>query len=265
MDTVGSMTTPAERAQSLSALHAAPEILRVVNVWDVVSAKAIIALPETKAIATAGHSIAATFGYPDGEHIPLDLVLDMVGRIVDVAGDLPVSADLDAGFGDAGETVRRAIGVGVVGANVEDQLKPLAESVAAVESIVRAGEAEGVPFALNARTDAFVRAGDRPIEESISDAITRGRAYLDAGADVVFVPGILNADITRRLVEGIGERKVSVIGLPGALSAVEYEALGVARISYGPMTQRVAMTALQDVAQELYANGAIPGSTRALN
>ena len=257
--------TTSQRAQTLSALHSAPEILRVVNVWDVVSARAVLDLPETKAIATAGHSIAATFGYADGENIPLDLVLDMVGRIVAVAGDVPVSADLDAGFGNPGETVRRAIGVGAVGANVEDRLKPLAESVAAVEAIVRAGEAEGVPFALNARTDAFVRAGDRPLSESIADAVERGRAYLAAGADVVFVPGILDADTTRQLVEGIGERKVSVIGLPGALTAAEYEALGVARISYGPMTQRVALTALQDLAKDLYADGAIPASTRALN
>lgn len=258
-------TTAAQRAQTLSALHSAPEILRVVNVWDVVSAQAVLALPETRALATAGHSIAATFGYADGENIPLNVMLDMVGRIVAVAGDVPVSADLDAGYGDAGETTRRAIGMGVVGANVEDRLKPLAESVAAVEAIVHAGEAEGVPFALNARTDAFVRAGDRPLSESIADAIERGRAYLDAGADVVFVPGILDADVTRQLVDGIGERKVSVIGLPGALSAAEYESLGVARISYGPMTQRVALTALQDVAASLYADGVIPSTTRALN
>ncbi|MFF2632821.1 isocitrate lyase/phosphoenolpyruvate mutase family protein [Microbacterium sp. NPDC058021] len=259
------MTTQAQRAQNLSELHAASEILRVVNVWDVVSAQAIIALPETKALATAGHSIAATFGYADGENIPLEVMLDMVGRIVAVAGDLPVSADLDAGYGNPGETTRRAIGVGVVGANVEDRLKPLAESVAAVEAIVAAGQAEGVPFALNARTDAFVRAGDRPLEDSIADAIERGRAYLDAGADVVFVPGPLDVDVTRRLVDGIGVRKVSVIGLPGALTAAQYEELGVARISYGPLPQRVALTALQDVAISLYADGVIPASTRALN
>ncbi|WP_019179324.1 isocitrate lyase/PEP mutase family protein [Microbacterium yannicii] len=259
------MTTQAEKAQTLARLHAAPEILRVVNVWDAVSAKTIAALPETRAIATAGHSIAATFGYADGENIPLDLLLDMLGRIVAAAGDLPVTADLDAGFGDAGETVRRAIGKGVVGANVEDRLWPLDEAVGAVRAIIAAGEAEGVPFALNARTDAFVRGGGRPAEESVADAIERGRAYLDAGADLVFVPGILDADVTRRLVDGIGERKVSVIGLPGALSAAEYEALGVARISYGPMTQRVALTALQDVAAELYGDGVIPEGTRALN
>ena len=258
------MSTQVEKAQTLARLHAAPEILRVVNVWDAVSAKAIAALPETRAIATAGHSIAATFGYKDGE-IPLELTLDMVGRIVEAVGDLPVSADLDAGYGDAGETVRRAIGVGVVGANVEDRLKPLADSVAAVEAIIAAGEAEGVPFVLNARTDALVRGGDRPVEESIADAIERGRAYLAAGATVVFVPGRVNADIARQLVEGIGERKVSVIGAPGALRAAEYEALGIARISYGPTTQRVALTALQDLAIDLYDDGVIPSTMRALN
>ncbi|GAB2593896.1 isocitrate lyase/PEP mutase family protein [Pseudactinotalea suaedae] len=257
-------TSPAARADTLRALHAAPEILRVVNVWDVVSAKAVLELPQTRALATAGHSIAASFGYPDGT-IPLEVTLDMVGRIVEAAGSVPVSADLDNGYDDPGETTRRAIGVGIVGANIEDRLLPLAEAVARVEAVVAAAEAEGVPFALNARTDAFVRAPERPASESVADAIERGRAYLAAGADIVFVPGVLDADVTRRLVEGIGERKVSVIGVPGALTAAEYEALGIARISYGPLTQRVALTALQDVAASLYADGVIPSSTRALN
>src|SRR5690606_26032440 len=154
-------------------------------------------------------------------------------------------------YDDPGETIRKAIGVGIVGANVEDRLAPLAESVSAVEAIVAAGESEGVPFVLNARTDAFVRAGGRPVSESIADAIERGRAYLEAGASLVFVPGVLDADVTGQLVEGIGDRKISVIGLKGALTAAEYEALGVARISYGPETQRVALTALQDTATDL--------------
>jgi 2-methylisocitrate lyase-like PEP mutase family enzyme len=253
----------ADKARALRSLYDAPEILRVVNVWDVVSARAVAALDETTAIATAGHSIAASFGYGDGE-IPRELMIDMVGRIA-ASTALPVTADLDDGYGAAGETTRLAIGAGVVGANVEDRLKPLADSVAVMEAIVKAGEAEGVPFALNARTDAFVRAGDRPLDESVADAVERGRAFLDVGATCVFVPGILDAEVTARLVEGIGRGKVSVIGLPGALTAAEYEALGVARISYGPMPQRVALTALQDVAADLYADGAIPQSTRALN
>lgn len=253
-----------DTAEAFARLHTAPEILRVVNVWDVVSARAVAALPETRALATAGHSIAATFGYEDGENIPLDTMLDMVGRIV-AAVDVPVTADLDSGYGDPGETTRRAIGVGVVGANVEDRMKPFAESVAAVEAVIAAGEAEGVPFVLNARTDAVLKGGDRPMDEKVADAIERGRAFLAAGATTVFVPGLLDADVTRRLVEGLGERKLSVIGVPGALTAAEYEALGVARISYGPQTQRVALTALQDLAKDLYADGVIPSTVRALN
>ena len=257
------MTTSADKARTLAALYTAPEILRVVNVWDVVSAQAIAALPETTAIATAGHAIASSFGYADGA-IPRELMLDMVGRIA-TAIELPVTADLDDGYDDAGETARLAIGAGVVGANVEDRLRPLDESVARVAAIVRAGEAEGVPFVLNARTDAFARGGGRPVAESLADAIERGRAFLDVGATCVFVPGILDPDTTRALVDGIGHGKVSVIGLPGALTSTEYEALGIARISYGPLPQRVALTALQDNATEIYAGGIIPAGTRALN
>lgn len=257
------MSTSADKARTLAALYAAPEILRVVNVWDVVSAQAVAALPGTTALATAGHSIASSFGYSDGE-IPRDLMIDMVGRIA-AAVELPVTADLDDGYDDAGETARLAIGVGVVGANVEDRLRPLDESVARVAAITRAGEAEGVPFVLNARTDAFVRGGGRPVAESIADAIERGRAYLNAGATAVFVPGILDLDTTRALVDGIGAGRVSVIGLPGTPDSADYEALGVARISYGPLPQRVALTALQDAASAIYGGGAIPEGTRALN
>lgn len=255
--------TTAAKAQTLVGLYDAPEILRVVNVWDVVGARAVAALPETKAIATAGHGIAASFGYDDGA-TPRDLMIDMVGRIA-ASVQVPVTADLDDGYGDAGETTRLAIGVGIVGANVEDRLKPFDESVAAVDAIVKAAEAEGVPFALNARTDAFVRAGHRPVQESIADAIQRGRAYLDAGATAVFVPGLLDANVTRQLVEGIGDRKVSVIGVPGALAASDYEKLGVARISYGPLPQRVALTALQELAVSLYGGGVVPSGLPALN
>jgi 2-methylisocitrate lyase-like PEP mutase family enzyme len=94
------MTALQDKAASLLALHRAPEILVLTNVWDVVSAQAVAATPGVKALATASHSIAATFGYADGENIPLDLHLDMVGRIVR-AVDLPVTMDMEAGYGDA--------------------------------------------------------------------------------------------------------------------------------------------------------------------
>ncbi|UOE43583.1 isocitrate lyase/PEP mutase family protein [Agromyces larvae] len=261
--TEGTSTTVAERGAELRRLHDAPELLQVVNVWDVVSAKVVAAHPETRALATAGHSIAASFGYADGE-IPLHLMLDMIGRIV-AAVDVPVSADLDDGHGDAAETVRRAIGVGAVGANIEDRLRPLDESVAVVRAVVAAAEAEGVPFALNARTDAFLRGGDRPLADSIDDAIARGRAFIDAGATCVFVPGNFGEDVVAALVDGIGERRVSVIGLPALPAPGRLEELGVARVSYGPTTQRVALGALDDLAASLYAGGVLPRGIRPLN
>lgn len=257
-------TTTVSRATELLRLHDAPELLQLVNVWDVVSASAVAALPGTRALATASHSIASTFGYPDGEQIPLDLMLDMVARIT-ASTELPVTADLEAGYGNAGETARRAIAAGVVGANIEDELKPLGEATALMASVVAAGAAEGIDFVLNARTDAFLRGGDRPIDEIVADAIERGRAYLDAGAACVFVPGNFGEDVVEQLVEAFGPRKLSVIGLPKVPSPARLAELGVARISYGPFAQRVALTALQDVAIDIYAGGAIPESTRPLN
>jgi 2-methylisocitrate lyase-like PEP mutase family enzyme len=258
------MGTLREKAEELLRLHAAPELLVVVNVWDAVSAKVVAGLPGCRALATASHSIAATLGYEDGENIPVAEMIDMVGRIV-AATDLPVSADLEAGYGDAGDTVRRAIGAGAVGANLEDRMKPLPEAVSAVAAAVAAGEAEGVPFVLNARTDAFLLAGDRDAEAVIADAIERGRAFLDAGAACVFVPGRLDAATARRLVEGIGERKVSVIGVPGSATLAEYQEAGVARISFGPWVQRATLTHLAALGTDLLAGASLPDGIQALN
>ncbi|MFD5863462.1 isocitrate lyase/phosphoenolpyruvate mutase family protein [Agromyces sp. NPDC127015] len=255
--------TLAETAAELRRLHAAPELLQVVNVWDVVSARAVAALPETRALATAGHSIAASFGYADGE-IPVELMLDMAGRIAR-AVEVPVSADLDDGYGAPGETVRRAIGEGIVGANIEDRLKPLTESVATVQAAVAAAEAEGVPFALNARTDAWLRGRERPREVWIADVVERGSAYLDAGATSVFVPGVFGEAEIEEIVAALGEQKLALIGLPGVPAPARLEALGVARLSYGPTTQRVALGALQDLATDLYSGGVLPDGIRALN
>lgn len=255
--------TIAAKAQELLRLHTDPDLLVVVNVWDVVSAT-VVADRGSTALATASHSIAATLGYPDGEKIPRDLMLDMVGRIA-AAVELPVSADLESGYGDAGETVRRAVGLGVVGANLEDRMQPLPDAVAAVRAAVAAGEAEGVPFVLNARTDAFLKAGDRDPAEVLADAVERGRAFLDAGAACVFVPGRLDEQQVTALVEGIGERRVSTIGVPGSLPPARLAELGVARVSYGPFTQRAALTHLADLTTDLLAGGRLPDGIRALN
>ena len=260
------MTDLATRARRLLDLHRAPEILVLANVWDVVSARVVADVPGVQALATASHSIAATFGYEDGENIPLELHLDMVRRIVE-AVDLPVTMDFEAGYGDAGETARRAIEAGAVGGNLEDQMRPLDEAVAAVEAVVRAGSDAGIEFVLNARTDAFLGAApDADRAKLVDEAVRRGRAFLEAGAPVVFVPGLVVRDEIAAVAEGLGPQRLSLISVPGvSLPASEMQALGVARVSTGPFTQRVALTALQDAAADVVAGGTLPANTRTLN
>lgn len=260
------MTSLAERARALLDLHTRPEILVLANVWDVVSARVVAVVPGVRALATASHSIAASFGYPDGEHIPLELHLDMVGRIVR-AVDLPVSMDMEAGYRDPGGTARRAIELGVVGGNLEDQMRPLREAVAGVEAVLAAGRNAGIDFVLNARTDVFVRAepgADRG--RLVDEAIRRGQAFLDAGAAVVFMPRLVDRAEIHAVVAALGPRRLSLISAPGlALPARELQELGIARVSTGPHTQRVALTALQDAAAEITAGGLLPPVTRPLN
>jgi 2-methylisocitrate lyase-like PEP mutase family enzyme len=253
-----------DKAQELQRLHAAPELLLVVNVWDAITARVVADVPGTKALATASHGIAAARGYPDGEVIPRDEMIAEVGLIARQT-DLPVSADLEGGYGDPGGTVARAIDVGIVGANLEDQMKPVEEAVRAVEAAVKAGEQAGIPFALNARTDAFLKAGDRDPEEVITDAIARGKAYLEAGATTFFVPGLLDEAQLTRIVGELGERKVNIIGIPGSISLEAAQRIGLARVSYGPWSQNTALTALAKLAEDVYAGGGLPADTRRLN
>ena len=261
------MTSTADRATELLALHTDPALLRLVNVWDVASARVVAQTGGTTAIATASHAIAAMYGYEDGEHIPRDLMLEAVGRVVD-AVDLPVTADLEAGYGDAADTCRRAIAIGVVGANIEDQMRPLTEAAAAVEGVMRAAEQEGVPdFVLNARTDAFLRGldgSDTDQDTMLAHAVERGRAFLDAGAPVVFVPGRVSEDQVVALVDAFGPQRLSLLPIPGGPSLSRLEELGVARVSFGPFPQRWALTALQQMAEGVARGEGIPAGTRML-
>ncbi len=252
------------KASTLLRLHQATELLTVVNVWDVISAKVVADVPGTVALATASHSIAAAYGYPDGEQIPVDLMLEAAGRIA-AATALPVTADLEGGYGDPAETVRRAIGLGIVGANIEDQMRPVAEAAANVERIMRVAEQEGVDFVLNARTDAFVLGKERDQGDVLADAVERGRAYLDAGAPVVFVPARLDEQQVATLVEAYGPQRLTMIAIPGVPSLARLEELGVARVSYGPMPQNVALTALQELVEEVHRGGGVPPTMRMLN
>jgi 2-methylisocitrate lyase-like PEP mutase family enzyme len=261
------VTENATRATDLLRLHQAPELLTVVNVWDVISARVVTDIEGTTALATASHSIAASRGYEDGENIPVDEMIYEVGRIA-ASTHLPVTADLEGGYGDAPETIRKAIGVGIVGANLEDQMKPLAEAAAQVAAVVEVAEAEGVPdFVLNARTDAFLRllGSDRDPDEVLQDAVARGKAFLDAGAPVVFVPGILTEHQVTTLVEAFGPQRLTTIGIPGNPDNAWLAEHGVARVSYGPIPQRVALTALAKLVEGIHAGGGVPEDTRPLN
>lgn len=259
------MTDTSTRASDLRRLHEAPELLTLVNVWDAISAKVVADIEGTKALATASHSIAASRGYPDGENIPVDEMIGEVGLIAS-STELPVTADLEGGYGDAAETIRKAIGVGIVGANLEDQMKPLAEAVAQVEAVMKAAASEGVPdFVLNARTDVFAKWRDRDRGEVLAEAVTRGKAFLDAGAPVVFVPAILQEDEIRTLVDAFGPRRLTTIAIPGTPPFARLQELGVARVSFGPFSQRVALTALAELTEGAHAGGQVPEGTRPLN
>ena len=248
-----------ERAQTLLDLHRAPEILVLTNVWDVASAQVVAGIDGVKALATASHAISNSLGYADGEKIPLEEHLAMVERITS-AVDLPVSMDFEAGYGNPGETARRAIEAGVVGGNLEDQMKPLDQAVAAVDAVMSAGRDAGIEFVLNARTDVFTlreKGADR--KELMREAVRRGKAFLAAGAPVVFVPGVMTADEIEVLTGELGPQKATLIAVPGVTPPVtELERMGVARVSTGPFTQYAALNALRDAATALINGGQLP-------
>lgn len=131
---------------------------------------------------------------------------------------------------------------------------------------MRAAAAEGAPdFVLNARTDVLVMAGDRDPADVLADAVERGKAFLDAGAPVVFVPGILDEAQISELVGAFGPQRLTTIGIPGTPSLARQAELGVARVSFGPMSQRVALTALAKLVEAVRDGGGVPDDMRPLN
>jgi 2-methylisocitrate lyase-like PEP mutase family enzyme len=244
------------KAQRLRALHHAPDILVLVNVWDVASARTVAAQAGCTAIATASDPVAAAHGYPDGEHIPVSLMLQTVAQIV-AATDLPVTVDLEAGYGDVDTTVRTAAQIGAVGANLEDRMDPLHDAVPRIQAAVRVADSEGVPLVLNARTDAYLHGGGHD-DQALAEARTRGTAYLDAGASCVFVPGCVDADHLRSLADTFGPGRLSVLGMPGGPSPAELQGLGVARVSFGPFPHRHVMRSLAAAADEALATRPLP-------
>jgi len=251
-----------DKAEALRRLHDKPNILILPNVWDMASAR-LVELAGFPALATTSSGIAFSLGYPDGEKISRDTMLDLCGRIAQRTR-VPVSADIEAGYGpdpkDAGETVRRCIAAGIVGGNIEDGTHdpkaPLCSvdlAVARIRAARQAGEQAGVPFVINARTDHYL-AGGGLTEEGFSETVRRGRAYREAGADCVFIPGLTDRDTIRRLVEAIGGA-INLLARPNSPSVPELKALGVARLSVGGMMMNATLGLVRRAAAELAGPG----------
>jgi 2-methylisocitrate lyase-like PEP mutase family enzyme len=254
------MSTQREKAEELRRLHAAPEPLVLVNVWDAASARVVAAAPGCRALATASWAIAAARGVADGEVLTRESMLDAVG-VVARATELPVTADLERGYGDARMTIEGALEAGAVGCNLEDSdanggLWPPEEHAAVVAAARAAGDAAGIPLVINARTDVYLT-GVIPPEERLVAALERGAAYLDAGADCIFVPGVRDVTVLDALVREMGG-PISVLAGAGGPTLAELARIGIARVSYGPGPQGVAMAALSRAAETLLAGGDPP-------
>src|SRR5581483_1657333 len=204
------------KAETLRRLHHEPPILVLPNVWDVATARICERLG-APAIATSSAAVAWALGYPD----------------------------LEAGYGDPGGTARAALEAGAVGLNLEDANVPLEQHVEAVRA-VRAAAPEIV---VNARTDVFLD-GDRDFD----DAVRRANAYLEAGADCAFVPGVADAETIGRLVEAI-DGPVNILATKGCPPVAELERLGVARVSVGSGIGRGTYRHAERLARQVLEQG----------
>src|ERR1017187_1344716 len=258
------MTDPIRKAEQFRALHIPGKPLILFNIWDAGGAKAVTR-GGAKAIATGSWSVANANGFADGEFIPLALAIDNLRRIVG-ATDLPVTIDLESGYGDTsevvGETIGLAIDAGAVGCNLEDSFPAngrLRETVDQGDRIRRArqtADAANIRFFINARTDIFFqRSPELHDDAMVVEAIERARAYAEAGADGLFAPGLADITLIARLAEASPLPLNIMVGdaTPPVRALAEH---GVARVSHGPRPYLVAMKALEQAARAASAASA---------
>jgi 2-methylisocitrate lyase-like PEP mutase family enzyme len=248
------------RAKSFRALHEGKNIFVLPNAWDVVSA-CILVEAGFEAIATTSGGCAFSMGYRDGEDISRDQMAEVIGRIANGVS-VPVSADMEAGYGsrpeDVSDTVIAAIGAGAIGVNIEDGVKSgtrdLFDFNLSVERISAASEAAdtaGIDALINARTDGFHTANDTA---TFDEAVRRANAYLDAGAGCVFVPFVRDAEVIGRLVKEING-PINILGGAGVPSVAELGALGVRRVTVGSNIIKAVLSATMKAAEELRDHG----------
>ena len=252
-------SSQSDKAKRFRALHEAPGAFVIPNPWDAGSARVLAALG-FPALATSSGASAGILGRRDGK-VSRQEALDHARAIVN-ATDLPVSADLEKGFGDApaeaAETIRLAAGVGLVGGSIEDatgdKQKPLFDLGAATERVAAAvavARALPFPFTLTARTESFLRGNP-----NLDDVIRRLQAFEKAGADVLMAPGLPDLGAVRAVCAAVSKPVNFMVGIRGkSFTVAELTAAGVKRISLATSLYRIAMNGLVDAAREVKESG----------
>ena len=242
-----------DRADQLRQLHDGPEVLVLLNAWDVASAR-VVERAGFKAVATTSSAVAATYGYPDGQAMPVDDMLAVVARMA-AAVDLPVTADMEAGFGLAPDVLaQRLVSVGAAGLNFEDTdhdagRESLVEPAAHAERVAAIKAAVGDALVVNARVDTYL-VGSKDFD----DAVARATAYRDAGADSIFVPGVTDEATISRLVDAI-DAPLNVLARPDTPPLPRLKELGVRRVSVGGGALRAVLRQLRVIGEELQGGG----------
>jgi 2-methylisocitrate lyase-like PEP mutase family enzyme len=250
-----------DRAAVLRALHD-HGVLILPNAWDAGSA-VLIARAGAKVIATTSGGVAWSLGRGDGQRVTRAEMIEQVRRIA-AAVDIPVTADVEGGYGpspgDVGATIEAAVAAGAAGVNIEDSQAPGGPlfSIAAQARRLRAGrsaaERAGLPeLLINARTDVFLFGIGAP-ERRLEDVLARSSAYAEAGVDSLFVPGLTDLDVVTSLVTA-SSLPVNVMAGPGTPTIAEFEAAGVRRISVGTAISQAAYSVAQRAATELLTRG----------
>lgn len=248
-----------DRAVQFKTLHQGPRAFVIPNPWDAGSARLLAGLG-FQALATSSGASAAILGKRDGK-VTRDEALAHARAIVS-ATDLPVSADLEKGFGDApsaaAETIRLAGAVGLVGGSIEDATdekdRPLYDLVQATERVaaaVQAARSFAFPFTLTARAENFLRGNP-----DLDDTIKRLQAYEKAGADVLFAPGLPDLASVKKVCASLSKPFNFMVGIKSkSFSVAELEAAGVRRISLATSLYRAAMSGLLEAAKEVREKG----------
>ena len=252
--------TQSDKYRAFAALHVPGDPVILFNAWDAGSAK-VVAEAGAKAIATGSVSVAGAYGFEDGEDLPIDIALANAGRVV-AAVDLPVTIEFEGAYAVAPEetaaNAAKLAATGAIGCNFEDQviggggLHPTDLQAARIKAM-RA--AVGPDFFINARTDIFIQAKPETHDAAMVEAaLARANAYAEAGASGIFVPVLADLALLARFCAA-SPLPVNFMAWPGAPSAAEVAAAGVARISHGPFPWKLAMKALKEAAAAAMGGG----------